>query len=60
MSGFMLKGIFGRVSGDEVSTSKYIFEHPASFEIQAEGELKRFDEVSTLEFRKVEKSLQIL
>ena len=56
----MLKGIFGRVSGDEVSASKYIFEHPASFEIQAEGELKRFDEVSKLEFRKVEKSLQIL
>ena len=60
VSGFMLKGIFGRVSGDEVSASKYIFEHPASFEIQAEGELKRFDEVSKLEFRKVEKSLQIL
>jgi hypothetical protein len=60
VSGFMLKGIFGRVSGSEVAASKYIFEHPASFEIQAEGELKRFDEVLTLEFRKVEKSLQIL
>ena len=48
------------MSGDEVTASKYIFEQPASFEIQAEGELKRFDEVSKLEFRKVEKSLQIL
>lgn len=60
VSGFMFRGIFGRVNGREAAVSKFFFDQPVCFEIQAEGELERFEEVSTLEFRKTKKSLQIL
>ena len=56
----MLKGILGHVAGDEVKNVVYYFEQPTNFEIQAEGELKKFEGVLKMEFRKSEKTLQIL
>ena len=58
--GFMLRGILGHVAGDEVKNVVYYFEQPTNFEIQAEGELKEFEGILKIEFRKSEKTLQIL
>lgn len=56
----MIKSIFWRVPGEEVSECVVDFLQPAEFEIQAEGEYKRFKNVKKVEIKKAEKCLKVV
>lgn len=56
----MAKSILVRVPGKMITGDKIEFVNPATFEIQAEGEYKIFENVSEIEIRKAEKCLKVI
>ena len=56
----MAKSILVRVPGEETKGDTLEFLQPATVELQAEGEYKKFENISKIEIRKSKKCLKVI
>ncbi|MBQ3353366.1 hypothetical protein IJG89_03450 [Candidatus Saccharibacteria bacterium] len=60
LSKLMFKSIFFRVPGSETTGDILEFTHPATIELQAEGEYRKFKDIKKIEIRKSKKCLKTI